>query len=124
MAGHVRSVKEVLHELERLGHNEWIRTWAQDHKGLFEPPTADESAFVVEIFSVAHFRQLVGKKQLLNGQPVADPFIIASARVRGGCVVSEEGLKPNGAKIPNVCEHFGIDCTNVEGFLKKNDWKF
>jgi hypothetical protein len=45
---------------------------------------------------------------------------IASARVRGGCVVTEEANKPNAAKIPNVCEHFGIHWTNVEGFWKQN----
>jgi hypothetical protein len=48
----------------------------------------------------------------------------ASARVRGGCVVTEEKLKPKAAKIPNVCEHFGVHCTNVEGFLKQKGWTF
>jgi len=81
-AGHILSCKEVLNELGRLGHNEWIRTWAKSQKDLFEPPTPDEGAFVAEIFKVGHFRQLVGNKQLLNGHPVADPFIVASARAR------------------------------------------
>jgi hypothetical protein len=123
-AGHILSCKEVLNELGRLGHNEWIRTWAKSQKDLFEPPTADEGAFVAEIFKVPHFRQLVGKQPLLFGHPVADPFIVASARVRGGCVVTEEKLKPKAAKIPNVCEHFGVHCTNVEGFLKQKGWTF
>jgi hypothetical protein len=79
---------------------------------------------VVKIFNVAHFRQRVGNKQLLDGHPVADPFVIASARVRGGCVVTEEQLKPNAARIPNVCDHFKVACTNVRGFLKQNGWKF
>ena len=122
--GHILSCKEVLNELGRLGQNDWIRKWAESHKQLFEPPTADESDFVVEIFHVAHFQQLVGKQPLLVGHPVADPFIIASAKVRGGCVVTEEQLKPKAAKIPNVCEHFEVNCTNVEGFLKQNGWKF
>jgi Domain of unknown function (DUF4411) len=123
-AGQILSCKEVLNELGRLGHNEWIRTWAQAHKELFEPPTAEEGAFVAEIFKVPHFHQLVGKQPLLFGHPVADPFIIASAAARGGCVVTEEQLKPHAAKIPNVCDHFKVHCTNVEGFLKQNGWKF
>src|SRR5262245_20788235 len=77
-AGDVLSCKEVFNELQRLGHTEWIRKWAQGHKALFEAPTPDEGAFVAKIFNVAHFRQLVGNKQLLNGHPVADPFVIAS----------------------------------------------
>lgn len=123
-SGRVLSCKEVLNELGRLGRTEWIREWAENSKGLFEPPTPDEGAFVARIFSVEHFRQLVGKKQLLNGYPVADPFIIASAGVRRGCVVTEEEHKPKSAKIPNVCEHFKVHCTNVQGFLTQNGWKF
>jgi len=44
--------------------------------------------------------------------------------VREGCVVTEEGHKLNAAKIPNVCKHFGVACTNVEGFMDRNDWQF
>ena len=51
--------------------------------------------------------------------PVADPFVIALAKVRDGCVVTEETMRPNAAKVPNVCEHFGIEYTNVEGFMNK-----
>jgi len=43
---------------------------------------------------------------------------------RIGTVVTEEALKENAAKIPNVCEYFGIKWTNVQGFLLSNDWKF
>jgi len=66
----------------------------------------------------------VGEQQRLRGFPVADPFVVACARVRNGCVVTEEAKKPNAAKIPNVCEHFGLECTNVEGFMARNDWQF
>lgn len=122
-AGHVLSVKEVYNELERYtGNLMWA--WAQEHKHLFEPPSDDESGFVVQIFGVEHFRALIGSKQILQGRPVADPFLIASAYLRGGCVVTEEELKPNAAKIPNVCGHFGVDCTNVEGFLHHHKWEF
>ena len=55
---------------------------------------------MVEIFSVPHFHQLVGKQPLLFGHPVADPFIIASARVRGGCVVTEEAAQAEGRENP------------------------
>ncbi|MEE8526835.1 MAG: DUF4411 family protein [Thermoanaerobaculia bacterium] len=63
-------------------------------------------------------------KARLLGKPVADPFLIAAAKVLDGCVVTEESFPPNAARIPNVCEHFGIDWTNFEGFLERNGWTF
>lgn len=80
--------------------------------------------FVSEIFSIPHFQNLVGQKQTLKGTPVADPFIIACAKVKNGCVVTEEVMKQGAARIPNICEHFGIDCTNVEGFMEREKWEF
>ena len=91
---------------------------------MFLTPDAEETKFVGEIFAVNHFQALVGEAQRLKGQPVADPFVIASAQARGGTVVTEEAMKPHAARIPNVCEHFGIPCTNVEGFLAENGWQF
>ncbi len=44
-------------------------------------------------------------------------MIIACAKIQGGTVVTEEQLKPNAAKIPNVCEHFKIPCINLETFM-------
>lgn len=123
-AGTVRSVREVFNELERQSAKAWLKEWAQTHRAFFAQPSPEETAFVGEIFLVAHFRTLVGNRQRLLGQPVADPFLVAAAKVLEGCVVSEEGLRPNAAKIPNVCQHFGIDCINVEGFLERHGWTF
>ncbi len=123
-AGKVRSVREVLNELQRQSTKQWLREWARLHRVLFAQPGPRETAFVGEIFEVAHFRTIVGKRQLLLGQPVADPFLVAAAKILEGCVVTEEKLRPNAAGIPNVCEHFDIDCTNVEGFLERHSWTF
>lgn len=126
VTGMVVSVREVYKELERqrqIGET-WLWDWLHGHRRLFLTPGPEETAFVAKIFMVAHFRTLVGEQQRLRGFPVADPFIVACARIRKGCVVTEEVKKPNAAKIPNVCEHFGIECTNVEGFMAKNNWQF
>ncbi len=56
--------------------------------------------------------------------PVADPFVIACARVNSGTVVSQEKFKPNAAKIPNVCAHFAIPCMDLEGFMRAQNWSF
>lgn len=137
-SGEVSSVREVYNELEgqfgfskrdleneekfrRLG---WLWQWLSTHKAMFTVPGPEETRFLPELFGVRQFRALVGEKQLLKGQPVADPFLISRARAVGGCVVTEEVAKPNSAKIPNICDHFDIDCTDLRGFLGRKGWRF
>lgn len=121
--GGIISVREVWRELEASPDTNVI-AWAKANMGIFRPPSVTEAEFVSNIFTVPHFGQLISAKAQVTGQPVADPFLIAAARVRGGTVVTQERLKPNAAKIPNVCGHFGIACTNFEGFLKAKGWSF
>lgn len=118
------SVREVFNELNAGGNRPFLLDWIKSNKKIFLIPTQEEMIFVREIFSIPHFQNLVLQKQRLKGTPVADPFIIASAKVKHGCVVTEETRKPTAAKIPNICEHFGIDWTNVEGFMEKEGWEF
>lgn len=122
--GAVVSVREVYNEMERHTRATWLMDWAKEHRSSFLTPTSDEMQFVAEIFRVPHFGTLVGESQRLQGSPVADPFLIACAGVREGCVITEEAFKPKAAKIPNVCQHFGVECTNVEGFLDRMGWQF
>jgi hypothetical protein len=122
--GNVVSVREVYNELENQITKDWFFDWIKRRRRMFLVPGAAETAFVRRIFEVGHFQALVGETQRLKGQPVADPFVIACAYVRSGTVVTEEAKKPNAAKIPNVCEHFGVLCTDVEGFLAENGWQF
>lgn len=123
-SGTVVSVREVYNEMERLTRTPWLMDWAKQHRTSFLVPTPVEMQFVAEIFRVPHFRTLVGETQRLQGYPVADPFLIACAGVREGCVVTEEAFRPNAARIPNVCQYFGVEFTNVEGFLDRMGWQF
>jgi hypothetical protein len=123
-AGRLVSVREVLNELNQYLEDDFLKDWARNNRHIFVAPTNDELTFVAKIFSVQHFRTLISQKSILKGTPVADPFVIAVARVKRACVVTQEAKKPNAAKIPNICEHFGIDYTNLEGFMKKEDWAF
>jgi hypothetical protein len=91
---------------------------------MFLTPGTEEGKFVAEIFKVPHFQQLVGEQQRLLGKYVADPFVVACAFACGGTVVTEEAVKDNAAKIPNVCKHFSVKFTNVQGFLEANGWQF
>jgi Domain of unknown function (DUF4411) len=123
-AGGITSVRDVRKEFDRRPQSEWLEAWLKKHSTIFQVPGPDETAFVAEIFKVKHFQALVGQQQRLRGEPVADPFLIAAAKVRGGCVVTQETKRPNAAKIPNVCEHFGVACTSFEGFMAQNAWSY
>lgn len=123
-SGALLSAKEVRKELEFQNTFEHLNDWIQRNQDVFTTPSTEEMAYVAEIFGVPHFRQIIGEKQRLKGLPVADPFIVARARALGACVVSEEEFKPNAAKVPNVCGHFGVRSTNVQGFLAEVGWRF
>ena len=116
------SVREVRRELEKRGDK--LSDWAKSHNELFLTPNAEESGFIAEIFKIKHFHILIQKKQQYIGGPIADPFVIAKAKILNACVVTEEKKTDNAAKIPNVCDHFGISCINLEGFMEKENWKF
>jgi hypothetical protein len=132
-AGNFISTREVFNELERQAVSQDVLNWAKNHKVLFTTPLPAEQQFVAEIFKIKHFQGLIGKQQQLKGTPVADPFVIACAKVKGGTVVTEEGWlhpsqtlvpKPNAAKIPNVCKYFNIPCVDLEGFMHQLGWTF
>ena len=121
--GKLVSVKEVFNEIG--SRDDLLGTWAKEQKPtLFTESTVEELEFVVEIFKVAHFQAMIRKKERLRGKPVADPFVIARAKVLGACVVTQEKNAENAARIPNVCDHFVVPCTNLEGFMAKEGWTF
>lgn len=122
--GNIISVREVKRELDLLAVSEHLINWSNSNRDVFFPPTDGESDFVGQIFSVPHFRQLISAQNQLKGMPVADPFVIASASIRGGCVVTEETERPNASRIPNVCRHFGIPCINLQQFIANHGWRF
>lgn len=125
-SGELISTREVWNEIERGDVDPHTNQWLKDRKQIFTTPTTDELRFVAQIFQIQHFHALIGEKQRLMGTPVADPFIIACAKIRKGTVVTEERLKPNAAKIPNVCQHasVGVPCIDLETFMQKQGWSF
>ena len=118
------STREVWNELQRGAADKSVHEWLKTRKEIFTTPDANELQFVAQIFQVKHFQSLIGEQQRLKGTPVADPFVIACAKIRKGTVVTEELMKPHAAKIPNVCDHFDIPCVNLEDFMKQQKWSF
>ena len=124
-SGFIVSVREVYNELENQGNvKPHIVEWISTNRNIFSAPGDQETDFVREIFAVPHFRQLIPRISQLRGRYVADPFIIASARVKNGTVVTEESNTQNAARIPNICAHFNIGCLDLETFLEQEDWRF
>ena len=127
------STREVWNELGRQNVSADVLAWAKQNKQIFTTPTAAELQFVAQIFQIKHFQSLIGEQQRLKGTPVADPFVIACAKITKGTVVTEEGWqrpsntltpKPNAAKIPNVCAHFKVPCIDLEKFMQQQAWAF
>lgn len=122
--GELVSVEEAYSEATRRLDSQHMLQWIEANKHIFASPTEEEMVEVANIFAVNHFRQLVSEDVLLRGGFVADPWLIARAKVLGGCVITEEKLKPNAAKIPNVCQHFGVHCVNIEDLLAQKGWRY
>lgn len=120
--GEIVSTREVFREIE--GQDDDLLDWAKANKEIFTTPTAEEGAFVGSIYSVAHFQANIEQQKILKGGKNADPFVIAKAAVSGLHVVTLEKLKPNAAKVPNICQHFDVPCLSLEAFMQKEGWKF
>ncbi|CAE6505604.1 conserved hypothetical protein [Nitrosomonas nitrosa] len=121
--GQITSTREVMNELE--GQEDDLANWCKQNRRVFATPTVEELTSVREIFNIEHFQAMIRKKERLQGKPVADPFVIARARcLTDSCVVTSENHNPNAAKVPNVCEHFKIDYTDLEGFMERENWRF
>lgn len=116
------SVREVKRELSERGDN--LSEWVKEHTALFPIPTSQELKFVATIFETPHFQMLINDKQRLKKGSVADPFVIARAKISGYTLVTAEKFKPNSAKIPNVCAHFDIPCIDLQTFMKNENWTF
>ncbi|RKU10447.1 DUF4411 domain-containing protein [Candidatus Poribacteria bacterium] len=122
--GRIISVREVYRELQRYTRHSHLSDWIERHKSIFVIPGAAETQFVSQIFMEPRFQNLVNEKNRLAGYPCADPFIIALAKTINGYVVTEEKEKPNAPNIPNVCDHFGVAFTNLQGFMEREKWTF
>lgn len=121
--GDIVSTREVRREIED-GAVESLREWAVQNGELFTIPNAEEGAFVARIYAVQHFQQNIERQKMLKGGRNADAFVIAKAAVTERIVVTMETLRPNAAKIPNICDHFGIPCIALEDFMETEGWEF
>ncbi len=123
--GKLWSVKEVYNEIEFVCQSSHVEAWVELNRRIFKTPsTEDEIKIIAEILEYPQYRDFVRKENFLKGFPVADPFIIASAKVNNAFVVTEEKIAKNGARIPNACLDFNTKYINMEQFLEKEKLTF
>ena len=118
------SVREVKRELDTVFEKNPFTDRPTITANFFQVASPEELTLVRAIFSNKTFQDLISRKNILKGAPVADPFIIAKAEFCGGIVVTQEEYKPNGVKIPNVCENRKIACINLEVFMEQQNWVY
>jgi hypothetical protein len=104
-AGGLFASDEVFHDLERQDDD--VHAWAATQPALFLPLDHDIQVATTEVMTI--FNEWVPVDRSRN---VADPFVVAVARVRQCPVVSGEKWSnspyPSRVAIPNVCQHFGL----------------
>jgi len=118
--GEIISSSEVLRELQ--DYDDDIGKWAKTEKKIFVKPSIDEQLEVKEI--LAKYPNLVKESYILSGQPYADPFVIAQAKIYGAVLIHQEKFKPNAHKIPNVCKKLGVKEMSLFEFFREVGWKF
>jgi hypothetical protein len=112
------SIDEVLEEIERK--DDGLRKWAKEQNGFFFPLTPEIQTEVTEILGA--FPKMVDSRQ----RNMADPFVIALAKVKEMTVVTEERNPGTNKRptIPYVCEEMNIRRINVLEMLRELKWKF
>jgi len=119
----------VLEEIKR--GNDALVKWANEHKSIFKRTNREQIEIVKEIMST--HGSLVKHNSEENQ---ADPFVIALA-IEGKrkyedqmfpteefVVITDETYRPERIKIPNVCQHYGIECIDRFGFFDEMGWSW
>ena len=116
---------EVLEELKR-GDDDLLE-WAMVRADLFVRHTEDIQNIVTSILADPEHVKLIYSKHA-DIYTDADPFVIATAKVHGCKVISNERLlltpSPNITKIPNVCADLGVDHLSVLEFIQEQGWQY
>ena len=117
-SGGVVAVEEVKVELEKKASDE-VYNWVKRHLQFIPLDTHVQQA-AMEILREHPRLVMKGKSR-----SIADPFVIAVARVYACKVVTGE-LRRNLSRpnIPDVCEALGVPWTNLLGMFREQHWQF
>ncbi len=105
--GRLLSSIEIFEELK----DDDLANWAKQHKQAFLPLTKEIQDKTRDILE--KYPNIIKMRSMKNSN--GDPFLIATAIVVGGVVVTNEGTKHNG--IPEVCQGLGVEFINLSQYL-------
>ena len=101
------SSSEIFDELK----DKDLASWAKKNKQAFLPLSQEIQQQTKEILK--KYPAIIKMKSSKNSN--GDPFLIATAMVHDGIVVTNEGTKANG--IPAVCQGLGVEYMNLSQYL-------
>lgn len=107
--GRLISSLEILDELK----DDDIEKWGINHKDAFIPLSKEIQLKATQILKQYPNMIKISTKGNSNG----DPFLVATAIIENGVVVTNE--KKNENKIPYICEKLGIEYLDLNGFLNE-----
>lgn len=112
------SSEEVLRELEQRDDD--MYEWASDRDHIFLPLDEDVQDAATRLLE--RHPRLMGERANRNH---ADPFVIATAWVRGLAVVTEEAEgSAERPRIPFVCQDLSIPNISVLELIQQEGWVF
>jgi hypothetical protein len=127
--GRLIAPREVLREIEKKDDD--LLKWVKKHRKIFREQDIEQLQGAQEILS--RFPDLTDPAKEI---PDADPFVVALAIIentkrqdtlfKSQCIVLTQekpsrGVRP---KIPDVCQHYGIECIALTGLFRKEEWRF
>lgn len=119
--GTLIACEDVLTELKTGGDD--LYDWVRARRKMFIPLDAAIQEAVADVLAI--HPDWVPPDRSRN---MADPFVVAVAKVHGCTVVSGEvwtnSPKPENVRIPNVCSSFGIKHITFLDLMREQRWVF
>lgn len=117
-SGSLLSVDECFNELSKqFDKKQENLDWVVKRKGIFLPPTDEESLLIGELFLDNKMRDNIALKNILENRPSADAYLAAKGKKINATVVTAEIYKPNAGKLPNMCEKLGVPYLGFDDFM-------
>ena len=116
-SGNLISSEEVFEELKK--RDDALLEWAKVRKQIFLPLDEEIQSVGIEILKT--YKRLTDTRA---GKYAADPWVIATAKVKDCKVITNE--HPTGSypkvKIPDVCNRMSIVCVNFLELIQEQGW--
>lgn len=115
--GHLIASEEVFEDLKK--RDESLTEWAIKRKHIFVPLEEEIQKVASEIMS--EYTRLMDTR---TGKSASDPWVIATAKVKGCKIITNEGATGSfpKVKIPDVCNRKNIPYTNFLGLIQERGW--